>query len=106
VIYVLHDATQPELYGGLPKDPHIPLTVKLWKGPIKWLGNLAMVGGLVGLFIHYLRFGPKDREDQQIREKIEAAQENVVKAEENRAAVKSVARQEGGDNIHPEGGVK
>jgi len=63
VIYVLHDATQPELYGGLPSDPRIPLMVKLWKGPLKWLGNVAMVGGLIGLFVHYLRFGPKDRDD-------------------------------------------
>ena len=66
VIYVLHDATQPELYGGLPKDPHIPWTVKLWKGPLKWLGNVAMVGGLIGLFVHYLRYGPKAREDEDI----------------------------------------
>lgn len=62
MIYVLHDATSPELYGGLPKNPHVPLSVKLWKGPLKWLGNVAMVGGLIGLFVHYLRFGPKDRE--------------------------------------------
>src|SRR5260370_28266303 len=66
VIYVLHDATQPELYGGLPKDPHIPWTVKLWKGPLKWLGNVAMVGGLIGLFVHYLRFGPKAHEEEDI----------------------------------------
>ena len=66
VIYVLHDATKPEIYGGLPSDPHVPWTVKLWKGPLKWLGNVAMVGGLIGLFVHYLRFGPKAREDQDI----------------------------------------
>ena len=66
VIYVLHDVTKPELYGGLPKDPRIPWTVKLWKGPLKWLGNVAMVGGLIGLFVHYLRFGPKAREDEDI----------------------------------------
>jgi len=66
VIYVLHDATEPELYGGLPKHPSIPWTVKLWKGPLKWLGNVAMVGGLIGLFVHYLRFGPKSREDEDI----------------------------------------
>ena len=64
VIYVLHDAGQPELYGGLPKDPRIPLSVKLWKGPLKWLGNIAMVGGLIGLFAHYLRYGPKEREEE------------------------------------------
>lgn len=66
VLYVLHDLTQPELYGGLPSNPRIPLSVKLWKHPLKWLGNLAIVGGLVGLFIHYLKFGPKAREDEDI----------------------------------------
>jgi formate dehydrogenase beta subunit len=59
VIYVLHDATNPEAYGGLPKNPRVPLSVKLWKGPLKWLGNLAMIGGLLGVTMHYLRFGPK-----------------------------------------------
>jgi formate dehydrogenase iron-sulfur subunit len=59
VIYVLHDKTIPEAYGGLPADPHIPWMVKLWKHPLKWLGNVAMIGGLVGLAIHYLRYGPK-----------------------------------------------
>jgi formate dehydrogenase beta subunit len=59
VIYVLHDITNPEAYGGLPKNPRVPLAVRLWKGPLKWLGNLAMIGGLVGVTLHYLRFGPK-----------------------------------------------
>ena len=59
VIYVLHDAKNPELYGGLPKDPHIPWSVRLWKTPLKWLGNLAIVGGIVGMALHYMRFGPK-----------------------------------------------
>src|ERR1700675_2308297 len=60
VIYVLHDATNPEAYGGLPKDPHIPWVVRFWKGPAKWIGNLAMLGGIVGVTLHYLRFGPKE----------------------------------------------
>jgi len=59
VIYVLHDASSPELYGGLPKDPHVPWMVSFWKGPLKWIGNIAMIGGLLGVFAHYLRFGPK-----------------------------------------------
>jgi hypothetical protein len=25
-----------------------------------------MVGGLIGLFVHYLRFGPKDRDDEDM----------------------------------------
>ena len=62
VIYVLHDAKNPQLYGGLPKDPHVPISVRLWKGPLKWLGNLAMVAGIAGLAWHYMRFGPKKAE--------------------------------------------
>jgi formate dehydrogenase beta subunit len=65
VLYVLHDATNPEAYGGLPKDPRVPWTVRLWKGPLKWIGNLAMAGGLLGLFVHYLRYGPKSAEEDQ-----------------------------------------
>jgi formate dehydrogenase beta subunit len=65
VIYVLHDITQPELYGGLPSNPRVPLSVRLWKGPLKWLGNLAMIGGLIGVTMHYLRFGPKQVKDDE-----------------------------------------
>ncbi len=66
VIYVLHDAKNPELYGGLPKDPHIPWSVQLWKNPLKWIGNLGIIVGVVGVFIHYLRFGPKVvKEDEE-----------------------------------------
>jgi len=69
VIYVLHDATNPEAYGGLPKDPHVPLMVRLWKGPAKWIGNLAMVGGVLGVCLHYLRFGPKIVREQEDKER-------------------------------------
>jgi hypothetical protein len=69
VVYVLHDASNPELYGGLPKNPRVPLSVKLWKGPLKWLGNVAMIGGLIGLFVHYLRYGPKAREEEDLATK-------------------------------------
>ena len=63
VIYVLHDVTHPEAYGGLPANPSIPWAVRLWKTPLKWVGNLAMLGGLVGVALHYLRFGPKTVHD-------------------------------------------
>ncbi|HXO22455.1 MAG TPA: formate dehydrogenase subunit beta [Thermoanaerobaculia bacterium] len=65
VLYVLHDLNNPEAYGGLPKDPRVPWTVRLWKMPLKWLGNLAMLGGLVGLCVHYLRYGPKTVEEEK-----------------------------------------
>jgi formate dehydrogenase beta subunit len=58
VITVLALGDHPEAYG-LAKDPTIPLAVSLWKTPLKWIGNLAIIGGLVGTFIHYMRFGPK-----------------------------------------------
>jgi hypothetical protein len=66
VMYVLHDITQPERYGGLPANPRVPWSVRLWKGPLKWLGNLAMIGGVLGVTMHYLRFGPKQvKEDEK-----------------------------------------
>jgi formate dehydrogenase beta subunit len=61
VVTVLAFGDQPELYG-LPRDPTIPAVVRLWKGPLKWLGNVAMIGGLLGVFAHYVRFGRKDRD--------------------------------------------
>jgi len=33
-MYVLHDIEHSELYGGLPKDPHIPLLVRVYQA---WL---------------------------------------------------------------------
>jgi formate dehydrogenase iron-sulfur subunit len=35
--------------------------VRLWKGPLKWLGNVAMIGGLLGVLTHFVRYGRKDR---------------------------------------------
>jgi formate dehydrogenase beta subunit len=58
VISVLALGDHPEAYG-LPADPTIPLAVQIWKTPLKWIGNLAILGGLAGTFLHYLRFGPK-----------------------------------------------
>ena len=59
VIYVLHDATQPELYGGLPKDPQIPWSYTVWKWLFKpVLGALSMFG-LLGVMLHYVTVGPR-----------------------------------------------
>lgn len=62
VIYVLKHASQPESYG-LPKDPKIPWTVSLWKGPLKILANAAWIGTAVAAAAHYLKFGPKETHD-------------------------------------------
>ena len=76
VIYVLHDAENPEAYGGLPKDPQVPISVSLWKGPLKWIGNIGMIAGALGVFIHYLRFGPKIVKDDP-KDEMEVIDENI-----------------------------
>jgi formate dehydrogenase beta subunit len=58
VLYVLANAARPADYG-LPENPSIPWTVSLWKGPLKWLGAMALAGGILGSFFHYVRYGPK-----------------------------------------------
>jgi formate dehydrogenase beta subunit len=61
VVTVLAFGDQPELYG-LPKDPVVPASVRVWKGPLKWAGNLALLGGMFAAAIHFVRFGRKDIE--------------------------------------------
>jgi hypothetical protein len=65
VMYVLHDIKHPEKYGGLPANPTVPLLVRIWKGPLKWLGNLAMTAGVVGVIMHYFRYGPKEIDKEE-----------------------------------------
>src|SRR5579864_1220423 len=60
VIYVLHDATKPELYGGLPAEPKIPVVYTLWKSFFKPLGLGTVFLGLLGIVFHYIGYGPKD----------------------------------------------
>jgi formate dehydrogenase beta subunit len=71
VIYVLHDKDKAEQYGGLPQNPTVPFFVKMWKGPLKWLGGLAMGLGVAAVFGHYVRYGPKpvDEDVEQGRAK-------------------------------------
>ena len=59
VIYVLHDATDPERYGGLPKNPQIPWSYTVWKWLFKpVLGTFALFG-LLGVCLHYVTSGPR-----------------------------------------------
>jgi formate dehydrogenase iron-sulfur subunit len=60
VMYVLKHADRPEIYHGLPANPHISPMVALWKGALKPLALLAMgVAALTGFF-HYVTVGPND----------------------------------------------
>jgi hypothetical protein len=58
VVTVLAFGDRPELYG-LPANPVVPAAVRVWKGPLKFVGNLAILGGVLAAAIHYLRFGRK-----------------------------------------------
>ena len=59
VVYVLHHADQPELYGGLPREPKIDPRVAFWKGPLKWMGGFAFGLSLAAAAIHYFKSGPR-----------------------------------------------
>jgi formate dehydrogenase beta subunit len=59
VVSVLAFGDRPELYG-LPRDPVVPVAVRVWKGPLKWVGNAAMLGGLLVAALHYVRYGRKE----------------------------------------------
>jgi formate dehydrogenase iron-sulfur subunit len=67
VIYVLGDARDPEKYGGLPSNPSIPFFVKMWKGPLKWLGGMGIALGVFGVFMHRIRYGAKNVEGEENR---------------------------------------
>jgi formate dehydrogenase iron-sulfur subunit len=66
VIYVLDDASAPDKYE-LPANPSIPIFVKLWKGPLKWLGGLGIAAGVLGVFMHRVRYGAKNVDGEEKR---------------------------------------
>jgi formate dehydrogenase iron-sulfur subunit len=59
VIYVLHDITSPELYGGLPANPQVAPSYTVWKWLVKPAGLVMAVIGLAGVFFHRVFYGPK-----------------------------------------------
>ena len=59
VIYVLHDAKHPELYGGLNADPQIPFSYTYWKWIAKPIGLIIAVLGILAVCFHYILSGPK-----------------------------------------------
>jgi formate dehydrogenase iron-sulfur subunit len=64
VVYVLHDAKQPEKYGGLPSNPRIPVSFTLWKNWFKPLGLLGSMSVLAGVILHYVTEGPRRTQPQ------------------------------------------
>ena len=58
VMYVLHHADRPTLYKGLPENPHISATVKLWKGLLKPLATFGIAAAVATGWLHYITVGP------------------------------------------------
>lgn len=60
VMYVLQHADQPELYHGLPRNPHISPVVESWKGWFKPLAAIGFIATLAGAAAHYIAVGPNE----------------------------------------------
>ena len=76
VMYVLHHVDQPELYNGLPADPHIGAMVGLWKGVTKPIALAAMLLTAFAGFLHYIRVGRNEiheRDEQAAAQEMETA---------------------------------
>jgi formate dehydrogenase iron-sulfur subunit len=69
VVYVLHDATNPEAYGGLPREPRIPPSFTFWKGVAKPVGLLLALLAAPAAFFHYITEGPKEAQPRQPEER-------------------------------------
>src|SRR5260370_1657665 len=65
VIYVLGDASNPEKYGGLPANPSVPLFVRLWKYPLKWLGGIGIAARVLRGLMHRVPYGAKKGEGEE-----------------------------------------
>jgi formate dehydrogenase iron-sulfur subunit len=72
VMYVLKHGDRAALYNDLPQDPQISPLVAFWKGAFKPLALLGM--GLTALlgFLHYVKVGPNEYEDESARRKSDA----------------------------------
>ena len=57
VVTVLAHGDHPEWYD-LPRDPQVPLAVRIWKRVLRPLGSLAIVGTIVAAFAHFMMHGP------------------------------------------------
>lgn len=85
VVYVLQHADKPEIYSGLPRDPHISPTVELWKGVTKPIMSAVLGVSVLAGFFHYMTKGPKEEpEDDPEAEKAAADREQDLRDEERR----------------------
>jgi formate dehydrogenase iron-sulfur subunit len=65
VMYVLHHADKPSLYHGLPDNPHISTTVKLWKSMLKPIAAFGIAAAAFAGWLHYITIGPNRSDDDE-----------------------------------------
>lgn len=65
VMYVLHHADKPNLYHGLPDNPHISTTVKLWKSMLKPIAAFGIAAAAFAGWLHYITIGPNRPDDHE-----------------------------------------
>jgi formate dehydrogenase iron-sulfur subunit len=78
VMYVLHHADKPEIYAGLPKDPHISMLVGFWKGGFKLFGLATLAFTAIGGFLHYVTAGPDEVPKAEEEEAAKQAEGHVT----------------------------
>ena len=64
VMYVLHHASEPRLYHGLPDNPCISPAVAFWKGVWKPLAALGFAATFAASLFHYVGVGPNRVEEE------------------------------------------
>jgi formate dehydrogenase iron-sulfur subunit len=74
VMYVLHHADEPQIYNGLPADPHISAMVGVWKGVSKPIGLAVMLFTALAGFIHYIRVGRNEVSESDERTAVREAE--------------------------------
>ena len=81
VMYVLQHADKPELYHGLPNNPSISPTVKLWKGLLKPLATFGIAAATLAGFFHYVTVGPNRAEEEEAE--VIGKEGDILKREED-----------------------
>jgi formate dehydrogenase beta subunit len=64
VVTVLAHGDKPDWYG-LPRDPHVPTTVRVWKSVLRPFGLVAIFGAVLGTFSHFMNHGPKEARETE-----------------------------------------
>ena len=83
VMYVLHHADKPGLYHGLPENPSISPTVKLWKGFLKPLATIGIAAATLTGFFHYITVGPSTAEPEEDEPEVIGLDGKNLKGEED-----------------------